>query len=185
MNDDVVALWAKILAAIPDSRLFLKAKQLDQEFAQQKTMARFANHGIGADRLMLQGPESREKYLAAYHQVDIALDPFPFPGGTTSVEGLWMGVPVLTLAGERFISRQGIGILMNAGLAEWIASDADDYVARAVKHAENLQALSDLRGRLRQQVLSSPLFDAKRFATHFEEALWAIWQQYLNTRAPC
>lgn len=183
MNDDVVALWAKILLAIPTSRLFLKAKQLNEESVQQETMARFARHGINADRLILQGAESREKYLAAYHQVDIALDPFPFPGGTTSVEGLWMGVPVLTLAGERFLSRQGVGILANAGLQDWIASDADDYVARALRHASDVQALSELRSGLRQQVLSSPLFDAQRFAGHFETALRGMWQRYVDAIA--
>ncbi len=183
MNDDVVALWAKILLAMPTSRLFLKAKQLNEESVQQETIARFAQHGVGADRLMLEGAESREKYLAAYHQVDIALDPFPFPGGTTSVEGLWMGVPVLTLAGGRFLSRQGVGILANAGLQDWIASDADDYVARALRHASDVQALSELRSGLRQQVLSSPLFDAQRFAGHFEAALRGMWQRYVDATA--
>ncbi len=183
MNDDVVALWAKILLAMPTSRLFLKAKQLNEESVKKNTIARFAQHGIHADRLMLEGAESREKYLAAYHQVDIALDPFPFPGGTTSVEGLWMGVPVLTLAGERFLSRQGVGILANAGLQDWIASDTDDYVARALGHASDVQALSELRSGLRQQVLSSPLFDAQRFAGHFEVALRGMWQRYVDATA--
>jgi predicted O-linked N-acetylglucosamine transferase (SPINDLY family) len=110
--------------------------------------------------------------------VDIALDPFPFTGGTTTVEALWMGVPVLTLTGQSFLARQGVGLMMNAGLPQWIADDPDDYVARAVSHAGNLQTLAALRAGLRQQVLASPIFDATRFALHFEAALrgmWKIW----------
>ncbi len=177
MNDDVVALWSSVLAAVPGSRLFLKAKQLKEVAVRQRTIERYVAHGIEADRLILEGPESREKYLAAYHRVDIALDPFPFPGGTTSVEGLWMGVPVLSLDGKRFLSRQSIGILMNAGLPDWIAADNDDYVARAASHAGDLERLARLRMGLRQQVLASPLFDAPSFARNLEEALWGMWTQ--------
>ena len=180
MNDDVVALWARVLASVPGSRLFLKAKQFKDVSTQQNTIERFAAHGINADRLILEGFESREKYLAAYHRIDIALDPFPYPGGTTSVEGLWMGVPVLTLAGERFLSRQGVGILMNAGLSEWVAADIDDYVTRAMSHSAGLQRLAALRKGLRQQVLVSPVFDAPRFARHFEAALRGMWQEWCN-----
>jgi hypothetical protein len=111
------------------------------------------------------------------------LDTFPFPGGTTTAESLWMGVPVLTLAGKTFLSRQGVGMLMNVGLTDWIASDADDYVARAVSHAGDLLALAALRGTLRQQVLDSPLFDARRFAGHFEAALRGMWQAWCDGRA--
>ena len=89
-----------------------------------------------------------------------------------------MAVPVLTLAGERFISRQGVGLLMNAGLSDWIASDPDDYVARALAHASDLPRLSALRGNLRAQVLASPVYDAARFAKHFETALRGMWQQW-------
>jgi predicted O-linked N-acetylglucosamine transferase (SPINDLY family) len=178
MNDDVVALWSRVLDAVPGSCLFLKSSQLKDASVRQVTINRFAVHGISADRLILEGSETRERYLCAYHRVDISLDPFPFPGGTTSVEGLWMGVPVLTLAGERFLSRQGVGILMNANLPEWIAADAGDYVARAVTHAGDLQKLAKLRKGLRQQVLASQLFDAPRFANNFENALRGMWTQW-------
>ena len=91
-----------------------------------------------------------------------------------------MGVPVLTLAGERFPSRQGVSLLMNAGLPEWIAADADDYVARAVAHAGDLQRLAALRNGLRPQVLASPVFDAARFAGHFEAALRGMWLEWCD-----
>ncbi len=180
MNGAVVALWARVLEAVPDSRLFLKAKQLNEAPVRQSVVERFAAQGADATRLILEGFEPRAEYLAAYHRVDIALDPFPFPGGTTSVESLWMGVPVLSLAGEHFLSRQGVGLLMNAGMPEWIAADAGDYVARAVSHAGDLQRMAILRKELRQQVLASPLFDAPRFARHFETALRGMWQKWCN-----
>jgi predicted O-linked N-acetylglucosamine transferase (SPINDLY family) len=178
MNDAVVALWAEVLNAVPDSRLFLKYQQLGEASVRQHTHERFAAHGIQPERLILENYGPRSNYLAAYQRVDIGLDPFPFPGGTTTAEALWMGVPVLTLAGERFLSRQGVGLLMNAGLPDWIASNPDDYLARAVAHAGDLQRLAAVRDSLRQQVLDSPVFDAPRFASHFEAALrgmWSIW----------
>ena len=98
-----------------------------------------------------------------------------YPGGTTTAEALWMGVPVLTLAGERFLSRQGVGLLMNAGLPEWVANNPEDYLARAIDHASDLPRLAALRERLRAQVLASPVFDADRFAGHFEDALRSMW----------
>jgi protein O-GlcNAc transferase len=178
MNDAVVALWAQILNAVPASPLFLKARQLQQASAQREVIARFAAHGIEAGRLILEDYVPRENYLAAYQQVDIALDPFPYPGGTTTVEALWMGVPVLTLAGERFLSRQGVGLMMNAGLPEWVAANSADYLTRAVAHAGDLQKLATLRAGLRPQVLASPVFDAPRFAGHFEAALRGMWQAW-------
>jgi protein O-GlcNAc transferase len=178
INDAVVALWARILRAVPQSRLHLMAPQLNEVSNRQTTLDRFTAHGIEAARLLIQGPVPRAKYLQTYHQVDIALDPFPYTGGTTTTEALWMGVPVLTLAGTSLLSRQGVGLLMNAGLPEWIASDADDYVKRAVEHASDLRKLSALRKELRPQVLASPLFDAARFARHFEDALRKVWRDW-------
>ncbi|SFV01914.1 Predicted O-linked N-acetylglucosamine transferase, SPINDLY family, partial [Polaromonas sp. YR568] len=175
MNDAVVALWARVLHAVPGSRLFLKYQQLAEASVRQRTCDRFAIHGIEPGRLIFEDYGPRADYLAAYRHVDIALDPFPFPGGTTTVEALWMGIPVLTLAGQRFLSRQGVGLLINAGLPEWVAADANDYVARAVSHCADLQRLASLRNGLRQQVLDSPIFDAPRFAHHFETALRSMW----------
>jgi len=183
MNDAVVQLWARILNAVPASRLFLRGRQVRALPGQRKVIERFALHGVTADRLILEDYGSRASYLEAYQRVDIALDPFPFPGGTTTAEALWMGVPVLTLAGERFLSRQGVGLLMNAGLPEWVAKDPDDYVARAVAHAADLPALARLRAGLRQQVLASPIFDAPRFAVHFEAALREMWQLWCEQNA--
>ena len=175
MSDAVVELWARVLASVPNSRLFLKAKQINDASARRRIADRFVARGIGADRLILEGSSPRIDYLAAYNRMDIALDPFPYSGGATTVDSLWMGVPVLTLAGESFLSRQGVGLLMNAGLPDWIAADEDDYVSRAIAHAGDVQGLAALRTGLRQQVLNSPIFDAARFARHFEAALRGMW----------
>ncbi len=182
MNDTVVAVWSRILLAVERSRLFLKAKQLTEASVRESIVDRFAAHGIDEDRLLLEGASPRAQYLAAYNRVDIALDPFPFTGGTTTAECLWMGVPVLTLAGDRFVSRQGAGLLMNAGLSEWIAADADDYFHRAVQLSGELERLTVLRKGLRQQVLASPVFDASKFAVNFETALRGMWTQWCNRR---
>lgn len=177
INDGVVALWCRVLDAVPASRLLLKARQFRNESARQSVRERFARQGLDPQRLALEGPTPRHEYLAAYHGVDIGLDPFPYPGGTTTAESLWMGVPVLTLAGERFLSRQGVGILISAGLQDWVAADADDYVARAARHAGDLPRLAALREGLRAQALASPLFDAPLFARQLEDALHGMWQQ--------
>ncbi len=181
MNDAVVALWARVLLAVPGSQLFLKCKQFNDAAMRATTRQRFASQGIAAERLLLEGTSPRADYLAAYHRVDIALDPFPYPGGTTSIEGLWMGVPFITQRGDRFLSHAGETLLHNAGLPGWIAADADDYVAKAVGFAADLDQLARLRAGLRPQVLASPLFDATRFARHFETAMWAMWGRQCRT----
>ncbi|MBT9502487.1 MAG: tetratricopeptide repeat protein [Burkholderiaceae bacterium] len=172
MNEAVVALWARVLLAVPGSRLQLKGG------AQATVPERFARHGIAAERLLLEGASPRAEYLAAFNRVDIALDPFPYPGGTTSVEGLWMGVPVLSLRGAAALSRQGESLLQNLGLPDWVATDEDDYLARAVAHASDLQALAALRAGLRDRLLESPLCDAPRFAGHFNAVLRHTWRAW-------
>jgi len=112
----------------------------------------------------------------------MALDPFPYPGGTTTAEGLWMGVPIVTKRGDRLLSHQGESLLHNAGLSHWIAQDDDDYLSKAVAFASELGSLSSLRATLRQQMLVSPLCDAARFARHFEDALWAMWNLWRQQR---
>ena len=179
MNDAVVAVWSRILKSAPNSQLLLKASQLSSLTVCEETRQRFASCGITPDRLLLCGTlASTEDHLAAYNKIDIALDTFPYPGVTTSVEALWMGVPVLSLRGDRFLSRTAGSIAHNAGLLDWIGADEDDYVTKAVARTENLEHLAALRARLRQQVIASPLFDAPRFARNFEAALWGMWQRY-------
>lgn len=175
LNDQVVALWAEVLRRVPNSKLFLKSKQLGEPRVVAETEGRFAAHGVPADRLVLEGPSSRAAYFEAYDRVDMVLDTFPYPGGTTSVDAMWMGVPVLTLEGDRFLSRLGQSIARNAVQDSWIARDPGDYVERAVALAADIQGLAATRATLRDRLLRTPLFDAQRFAGHFGDALWGMW----------
>lgn len=184
INHEVVALWSRILKRIPGSRLLLKARQFQDPQVAKDFADQFVGHGVELGRVILEGPSDRKAYLETYHRVDIGLDPFPYPGGTTTVESLWMGVPVLTLAGSDFLSRQGVGLMTAAGLPGWIASDADDYVAKAVSHAANTAELGSLRQKLRHQVLASPLFDGQSFACDFEEALYGMWKARRGSATP-
>ncbi|SDH72486.1 Predicted O-linked N-acetylglucosamine transferase, SPINDLY family [Paraburkholderia steynii] len=179
LNDAVMALWARVLAAVPGSRLLLKTRQLDDLTVQQTTRERFAAHGVDGARLMLEGQSPRAELLAAYNRVDIALDPFPYAGGTTSVEALWMGVPVLTRRGERFLSHVGESIVNTAHLPDWIAQSDDDYVAKAVRFSTQPNHLAALRSTLRERLLASPLCDAARFAGHLEHAFRGMWTRYV------
>ena len=180
INNEVVKLWAKVLDAVPDSRLFLKAKQFNNKLGRESIIRQFIAQGIDSKRISLEESENRQKYFAAYNQIDISLDPFPFNGGTTSVESLWMGVPLITLAGNSLISRQGVGVLTIAGLPDWIADDKESYLAKAISFASELDKLAGLRASLRSQILASPLFDAARFARNFENALFEMWNQYAH-----
>jgi len=182
MNDAVVALWARVLQAVPASRLFLKTKKLDDPAVCETTLQRFTAQGIESGRLMLEGSSPRAELLAAYNRVDIALDPFPYGGGTTSFEVLWMAVPIITRKGDRFLSRCGQSLAFNAGLVDWIAEDDDDYVAKAVMHTQDLKQLAALRAGLRERALASPLFDAPRFARHLEAALREMWERWELTQ---
>lgn len=179
INDAVVALWARVLHALPGSRLLLKTKELTDLSAQRTMLERFAVHAIDPARLILEGYTPRANYLAAYRRIDIALDPFPFPGGTTTVEALWMGVPVLSRQGNSFVSHAGESLLSAAGLSDWIAADDDDYVAKAQAFVADLPQLAALRARLRDQLLASPLCDAARFAANLSSAFQGMWRQYV------
>jgi predicted O-linked N-acetylglucosamine transferase (SPINDLY family) len=166
-----------VLQAVPGSTLRLQSAPLQDAEVRREVVDRYARHGITAERLQLHGALPRADYLAALGQVDIALDTFPYPGGTTTAEALWMGVPVLTLPGDSPLSRQGQGLLANLGLHDWVAGDADDFLARAVRHAADRPALAALRQGLRPRLLQSALCDAPRFARHLEAALRGLWQE--------
>ncbi|MEM5384678.1 tetratricopeptide repeat protein [Paraburkholderia phymatum] len=179
IGDNVVELWSRMLHALPDSRLFLKALGLEHPGAREATKARFAAHGIDEGRLILEGPSPRALYLDAYNRVDITLSPFPYGGGTTTAEGLWMGVPVLGMKGDRFVTHICESLLHTAGLGEWIAEDEEDYVRKALAYAGDPGKLNTLRAGLRAQVLNSPLCDAKRFARSLESAFEQMWSRYV------
>ena len=178
VNEAVIALWVEVLKAVEGSRLFLKASQFKDAKFVEDTKDLICSLGVSPERLCFEGPTNRAAYFRAYNKVDIALDPFPYPGGTTSVEGLWMGVPVITKKGIRFISHNGETIAHNCGQKDWIAENDEEYIRKAVQFTSDLTALAKLRSGLRSQVLASPLFDAERFGRNFETAMMEIWEDY-------
>lgn len=131
VNDAVIETWARILHAVPDSRLLLQNKPYGDAGVADHVRSRFAARGIEGDRLELVGSLSWREHLEIYQRVDIALDPFPYNGTTTSVEGLWMGVPMLALKGGRLVAHMGESILHAVEMPEWTAADKADYVAKA------------------------------------------------------
>jgi len=151
LNDAVLAAWGRIFQALPQARLRLQMKQLNHPPAREQLLQRLASVGIAAGRVQLEGMiSSREDYLATHANVDIILDTFPYPGITTTCEALWMGVPTVSLAGETLLARQGASLLTCAGLADWVATDADDYVNKAIRHASDIAKLAQLRSKLRE-----------------------------------
>ncbi len=144
LNNGVIELWSTLLEAVPNSQLFLKTAQLADAEICDRLEGEFAARGIATDRLILSPSSPREELLQAYNHVDIALDPFPFGGGTTTIEALWMGVPVITLRGNRFVGHVGESILQTLGLSYLIADNAPDYLAKAVRLATALPQLSAL-----------------------------------------
>ena len=178
MNDRVVALWGRILSAVPNSKLFLKSWVLSNQKMVAHTQQRFKHYDIDPSRLTLQGwSASRKESLQAYHQVDIALDPFPFQGHTITCEAVWMGVPVLVLKGDRILFHSGENVNYNLGMDDWVAENQDQYLSQAVMFSSDLDRLATIRRNLRQQALKSPLFDAPRLAVHFSRLLWQMWSE--------
>ena len=179
ISDDVIGLWGEVFSRVPGARLLIQSVQTGRTKAVEQLLARLARVGIAADRVTIRGPVSREAYFRSYGEVDIVLDTFPFPGGTTTCEALWMGVPTLTLRGETMLSRQGETMMRVAGLPEWVADDRADYVRKAVQLAADLPALARVRESMRSRVGKTALFDVQQFARRFEEALAAIWSQHV------
>lgn len=178
LNDRVLRLWARILDALPRARLRLQNQSFDDADGRARFERRLQAQGIDPARTALHGRAPRDHYLAAHAEVDLILDTFPFPGGTTTCEALWMGVPTLTLAGERLLARQGAGLMTAAGLADWAADNEDEYLRKAIAWARDPASLAELRAGLRAQVARSPLFDTERFARHLESAFRGMWLRY-------
>uniref|UniRef100_UPI0018E01283 O-linked N-acetylglucosamine transferase, SPINDLY family protein n=1 Tax=Neoroseomonas rubea TaxID=2748666 RepID=UPI0018E01283 len=175
LHAGVFAAWSRILAALPDARLLLKSRQYDDAGVAEATRARFAAAGGDAARLDLEGQSPYAAYLARYADVDFMLDPFPFPGGTTTAEAISAGVPTLTLAGRGgMMSRNGETLLTAAGIGDWIAPDTEDYVAQAIRRARDPAALAAVRAGL----TLGPIADAPGHARGLEAAFRAMWRDW-------
>lgn len=172
----VIATWAAVLHRVPEARLVLKTHQFGDAPTADRVRAVFADAGIAAARIELRGSSPHRAFMAEYGQIDMVLDPFPYSGGLTTCEALWMGVPTVTLPGEIFASRHSMSHLCNVGLSDWVARDAADYVALAVAKAADVTALVALRAGLRRRVKASPLCDAPRFGRNLGAALRHAWR---------
>jgi protein O-GlcNAc transferase len=171
-------LWAGVLDAVPDSRLVLKTKSLNDADVRAEIEGRLAQAGIDSHRVELRGFElDRKQHLTLYGDIDIALDTFPFNGATTTCEALWMGVPVVTLPGQTHASRMGASILSAAGLREWIAADEDGYVGICAQIAHDLRLLAQTRAGLRAAMTASHLMDYAGFMREFETLLRAQFER--------
>jgi protein O-GlcNAc transferase len=171
VSSEVIALWARLLRELPEARLLLKSRGLGDASVAERIRSAFASHGVAPERMILNGEElSVAEHLRLYHSVDIALDPFPYNGTTTTCEALWMGVPVVTLAGHTHAARVGTSLLTHLGLSEWIATSQENYVAVATAAASDPSRLANLRGTLRDRMRRSPLCDAVQFTRQLEDA---------------
>ena len=169
-------LWAQILSRVPGSKLVILGVPAGP--AHDSLLADFAKAGIGADRVRVVPYVSLKDYFAWYNEVDIALDTTPYSGGTTTCDALWMGVPLLTVPGERPGSRSAASVLTTAGMSDWIAASAEDYVHRAVAFASDLQLLANLRATLRARLQAGPLMDEAGFTKDLETLYRQMWRQY-------
>ncbi|MBP7371379.1 MAG: tetratricopeptide repeat protein [Opitutaceae bacterium] len=183
ITDELLAIWARLLAAVPHSRLLLKGHGLEVPALRADIHRRFAQAGLDSNRVELLGRTSTiAEHLATYARIDVALDTFPYHGTTTTCEALWMGVPVVTRAGDRHASRVGISLLQAARHPDWIAHDWDAYIALAVQLANDLPLRTLLRQRLRDDLRQSALLDHPAQAARFAAALQSMWAEK-NTRA--
>lgn len=181
VTDRTLKCWAEILSRIPDARLLLEIVGIDSEGFRRETEARMARLALPLDRVILE-PRKRSNQYVLYNRIDIALDPFPFTGGTTTLDALWMTVPVVSLAGKYFTARMGVTILNNLGLPELIVQDEGAYVELAVALAKDASKLRAIRGNLRQQMSASRMMDFAAFARDMETAYRGMWRQWCDSR---
>lgn len=174
LTDRTLAMWAKVLEAIPTARLLLMAPP---GRPRQRLSARFSTHGVDVRRVAFESFRPRPEYLRTYHRMDLGLDTFPYNGHTTSLDSFWMGVPVVTRVGQTAVGRGGLSQLHNLGLCELAAESDEQFVEIAVDLATDLARLADMRRMLRRRMEQSPLMDGRAFARDMETAYRRIWLQ--------
>jgi predicted O-linked N-acetylglucosamine transferase (SPINDLY family) len=177
LTNEVIAAWSQILNFTPNSSLFLKNKHLASTATQEFVRGLFAKQGVATERLLLEGPSEHYEFLQAYERIDLALDPFPYNGGTTTTEAIWQGVPVLTFAGDRWASRTSASLLRAGGLQAFVASDVESYVALAAQWGNDSkirERLVGLRRNMRTKLSSSSLCDTATFAREMEQLYLAV-----------
>lgn len=184
INQGVLLCWEKILCASPNARLRVQSNSFQHAELKDKFIERINLAGLNIQQIDLVCGMDRQAYLASYADVDILLDTFPYPGGTTTAEALWMGTPTITLSTTGMLGRQGEALLVNAGLPDWVAHSEEEYVQKAITWANadltQRQQLADLRIKMREQVKRSPVFNAQELAVGFVDAMYAMWQEKIG-----
>jgi len=181
-SEHTIELWSRILLQCPQSRLILVAIGGKDDETIRYFSSKFERHGVNPEQLEFRGYIAKLKYYESYSEIDLGLDPFPFNGGTTGYDSIWMGVPFVTWPGEHLSARMGKAILENVGLHELVASSADDYVNIAVALANDFERLKRLRANLRERMIASPLLDGPRMARSLEDAFRGMWQRWCETK---
>ena len=178
LTDEVLTLWGRLLATVPDARLLIEGKNLGDTETASSYRERCAGLGVDAERLILVGQDGANQYLT-YHRIDIALDPFPLVGGTTSNDLLWMGIPLVTMDGDSLRSRMGVGSLAYLGRHDWIARGSNEYLRTAARLASDVSALNQIRLGLRDETENSVLMREDVFVSEFGHALRNMWMHWL------
>ncbi len=182
ITNEVVASWSRILEQSPNSSLIVKNSHLASAATRRFVHSLFAKHGIGPERVVLEGPEEHYEFLRAYGRIDIVLDTFPYNGGTSTTEAIWQGVPVIAFHGDRWASRTSASILRSGGLGEFVACDLDEYVALAARWGSSSgtrERLSELRRTMRPKLLAAPVCDTPSFAREMEQLYRNCWNAAL------
>lgn len=184
INETLLDHWAGIMHTLPTARLFLKGLQFGSEILKNRVHQYLERAGIEPHRILIEGPSPHNQLLQAYNRVDVALDPWPYSGGLTTCEALFMGVPVVTLPGPTFAGRHSASHLTNAGLEQLVANNWQHYHDIVVNLASDLDNLNNIRTHLRSALLESPVCDAPKMARNFSNAMRAIWQRHCAGKAP-
>lgn len=180
VNDVVLKHWAEIMSQVPESYLYLKSKQYDTASFRAQILEIMGAEGIPEERIEFEGQTSHDDHLAAYNKIDIALDPWPYSGGLTTCEALYMGAPVITMPGPTFAGRHSTTHLMNAGLQQWVTDSWEEYSEKVIALANDLVELQRWRSTLRQKLRKSPVCDNKRFGAHLSVAFREMWKQRIE-----
>lgn len=180
----VIAVWADILKSVSNSQLMLKNKSMSAKHVKAFILSNFAKCGVAPERIDLIIPDDEQSnHLDRYNSIDIALDPFPYNGTTTTLDALWMGVPMIVLMGCNHVSRVGVSQMSNLGLPELIARDINDYVNIAAQLAGDIPRLVELRAGLRARLQNSPMMNVARFTKNLQDAYQAMWKIYVDAQA--
>jgi predicted O-linked N-acetylglucosamine transferase (SPINDLY family) len=169
ITEQAVAAWSRILQRVPGSSLMIRNRELGSKGARGFLHSLFERHGVSSIRLRLEGPAEHYQFLETYGAIDIALDTFPYNGGTTTTEAIWQGAPVVAFSGDRWVSRTSASILHAAGLGELVGGSLEDYVEISVRLAQSPERLLDLRRNARTRLAASSVCDTETFARNMEQ----------------